>query len=914
MSAKPGSEPPGSPGESDPRTAAFCSPRLPELFHAFAYANDIWRLDPFDVGTIHPGARETFQKIVGRVRESSGLPTGRILLLLGESGCGKTHLMRAFRNQVHARASGYCGYLQMTAFTGEYGRYVLNNLIDSLDKPYDEARSETTGLMRLSNALAETSRDVPRDWLDRLREGGMDQPSLDHLVAEMADRIIVDDRFSTIDVYLVQVLLYLQCNDPRIKARVLKYLRCEDLTDHDRRLLGGIVPCTYSDAPQRIIERLGQLMWAVERVPLILCVDQLEDVFDLDDAAVKFRRAMAMLCDIVSRLRSAVVVIACLEDYYKKLKELLTRPIKDRVESDPPPVDLKTPCDREQVEQLIAHRLKFLCESLEVPFRADQPTFPLPDAMIGKLVGLRARDVLGAVHTYRERCVEKGKMAEYPSDGSDAAPGVALPAAEGSPPDGRGLEPKVIAIEQAWNDIRSTSPIVVPTDEGELAAILAKAIGACAAELDSGDRFEATADVGRFVSVERHAGDQAVERMLVGICNKGAQGGGLGRQIDEVVQRAGAQTPVIVRSTTFPGAPKSAVSQQLGKLIARGGRRVVIEDSDWRTMLAMARFRLGRGNGADSGFAAWLKRTRPLTSLASLRAILALDRPVEPTPTTGRKAGGEPVANDPPTAPAPMPVPVPPPRPDPTPSSAPADRFIIGTTSDRRGAPVANGPAELTRHAAFLGAPGSGKTTAALGVVEQLLVRGVPAILVDRKGDLCAYARPDMGLRTGLDGELAERAGRLRSTVDVALYTPRRPDGRPLSIAAVPAGIGALASHEREQAAKFAAGALAGMMNYGTPSAINPAWRSWRRRSTCSAASRPRPPSPSGPWSISSPRRTPRCSTRSAGWTSSSSTTWSRTWRHCGSTRETSSRPRASRSTSRRSSGSAHIGHPARPG
>jgi hypothetical protein len=51
--------------------------------------------------------------------------------------------------------------------------------------------------------------------------------------------------------------------------------------------------------------------------------------------------------------------------------------------------------------------------------------------------------------------------------------------------------------------------------------------------------------------------------------------------------------------------------------------------------------------------------------------------------------------------------------------------------------------------------------------------------------------------------------------VEVALYTPRRPDGRPLSIAAVPAGLGTLVDHERRQAARFAAGALAGMMNYG---------------------------------------------------------------------------------------------------
>ena len=72
-----------------------------------------------------------------------------------------------------------------------------------------------------------------------------------------------------------------------------------------------------------------------------------------------------------------------------------------------------------------------------------------------------------------------------------------------------------------------------------------------------------------------------------------------------------------------------------------------------------------------------------------------------------------------------------------------------------------------------------------------------------------------MGLRRGITGDLADRAARLRATVDVALFTPRRPDGRPLSIAVIPAGLGALPALEREQAAKFTAAAVAGMMNYG---------------------------------------------------------------------------------------------------
>jgi hypothetical protein len=602
----------GSPDErtpDDPRVVAFCSERHPDLFHAFAYASDIWKHDPFDVESIHRAARANFDRIVGRVREPSAISRGRILLLLGESGSGKTHIMRAFRNQVHSKSAGYCGYLQMTAFTQQYARYVLNNLLDSFDKPYDESHSATTALMRISTALAESCSGELHDRLESLREGGLDQERLDQTVTEMADRIMLDDRFSAIpdELFVAQALLYLQSNDARIKARVLKYLRCEDLTPHDRRLLGGIVPCKEPDAPHRMIQRFGQLIWAVERVPLVLCVDQLEDVFDLDDAAVKFRRAMATLCDIISRLPSAIVVIACLENFYDELRKLLTRPIVDRVENDPAPVNLQAPCDRSEVDSLIARRLRFLFDSAGVRFVLEEPTFPLPESLVAKLVGLRTRDVLGEVHRYRELCIEEGKMTDYPfRDGRQ---------------DGRRPEGEIVSLEQAWNESRSTLELSVPVDEKELATILSDAIQLCSEEVQPAQRFKAKVD-GRMVLVERFDSEKLTEQMVVGVCNRAAPGGGLGRQIDEVVKRAGEDTPVIVRSTEFPKSPKAAVVQQLDQVIRNGGRRAVVEDSDWRTMMVLSRFR--KIHGSEGGFAAWLKRTRPLTSLACLRETLNL--------------------------------------------------------------------------------------------------------------------------------------------------------------------------------------------------------------------------------------------------------------------------------------------------
>ena len=71
----------------------------------------------------------------------------------------------------------------------------------------------------------------------------------------------------------------------------------------------------------------------------------------------------------------------------------------------------------------------------------------------------------------------------------------------------------------------------------------------------------------------------------------------------------------------------------------------------------------------------------------------------------------------------------------------------------------------LKRHAAVLGGSGSGKTTLALCIIEQLLLKGTPAVLIDRKGDLCSYANPDvwraLRRRVRRAARRAREAGRL---------------------------------------------------------------------------------------------------------------------------------------------------------
>jgi hypothetical protein len=201
-------------------------------------------------------------------------------------------------------------------------------------------------------------------------------------------------------------------------------------------------------------------------------------------------------------------------------------------------------------------------------------------------------------------------MADYPFEG-----------------DGRGsevrvAEQEVIEIERAWNDHRASFAPIVPADDEELASILGRAIESCSDELTSGASFGAKA-TGRFVEVERRASGTVVERLIVGICNKGPQGGGLGRQVEELLRRASDARAITVRSSSYPSSPTTNVGQLLRDLVEGGGRQVVVEDSDWRMMITLAGFKDNRSDLA--GFGAWRTQTRPLTTLQSVRAILDLE-------------------------------------------------------------------------------------------------------------------------------------------------------------------------------------------------------------------------------------------------------------------------------------------------
>lgn len=771
------------------RIAAFCMPG-PEIFQSIVYQPQIWQTDRLDVESIHSEAREQFASLLARAGRASPATPGRLLLLHGQAGSGKTHLMRAFRNMTHGAGAGYFAYLQMTTEAGNYARYLLSNLIISLDHPYHPPFTETSGLLRLSSALLDAVPDVSPEARASLREGTIADPHA--AIHEYADRLLLDPRISHwgIDLDPIRALLHLQRQDPRVKAKVLKWLRCEDLSAHDREALGDLVPRTQEEHPIHMVSQLGRIMAALQEAPLVICVDQLEDMFNHDMPAERFRRVVDTLVALLDQVPSAVIVLSCLEDYYVANKGHLTRSKIDRLERDPEPIRLQAQRSFEEILALVSRRLEYLYEEAGLYPRPEPSVYPFRAESLRPLTNLTTRDVLDCCKRHQDRCIAEGTWAEPTFDG-----GVTPSSSTAAPPISAPVAPS-LELESAWNDFLNQSHGEIPEGEAELAELLAWGIGHCNAELHD-CRFVPELD-GTMIRVERSGPGAARETFVIAICQKSAQGGWLGRQIAEVEQRAGGLPVVLVRSYAFPSNPKTQVAKQIGKLIGTSGRRVEVEDSDWRALLALRAFAGLRS--ADVQYAAWQRESRPLSQLAAIAKALALDR-LHPTLQLPPTTDGS-IAADSPAKPAE--------RPAPRVERPMTGDLLVGRTRGVSESPVRIAPAEMKQHMAVLGATGSGKTTAALALIEQLLLRGIPAVMVDRKGDLCRYADP----AAWNESSDPAAAARLREKLAVSLFTPGASDGRSLTIPLVPEELAQLPAAEREQLAEFSAASIGGMMGY----------------------------------------------------------------------------------------------------
>ena len=771
---------------ADPRAVAFCRDDGPEVFASVAHGSQIHERDPYDVESIHAEARDIFQSQIERAttpyQHQSG--QGRTLLVLGESGAGKTHLLRALRAQVHGQRRGYVGYLQMASEVGDYTRYILRNLIDSMERPYDAPVLSESALMYLSDGLAEGRVMLPPDELEQLRTADIEGDALDAVIGRIIDRIVRTEGLETLEVDVLHALLLLQRRDAALQKRVVKYLRCEALGTYDRKLLGGLTARDQPEDPLRTIRQLATIMYELQMASLVLLVDQIEDTVPDGQTATRIQQAFDNLRAVSDAVPSAVVVISCLTDVFDAIRPKLSRSLVDRLEHDPLPVRLSGVREVDEIEQMLIKRLDHLYSTFDVPWRDDDPLYPFTPEQVDAVKHRRARDCLAKFREYHVACITQRSIPSAPPAATTAPAPVPTP------------EPSVVVdLDRRWNDALAAAS-ELPEDDDTILALLEEALRDTAREqnLEVEVKREKTWIV---VSGKR------IGRRLIGVCNKRPQGGALGRQLEALRATSPAGTmPFALRNTDWQFKPKSGIAQQVGQFLQAGGRTVQLDERDLRAMAASRA--LTQAN--PPGLAQWRKTKHPVSSAAFARALLDLDRlrtseaySTQPLPHVVRPPAEVFKAQPPQRITAPI-------------AAVDPAQLRIGVTTTMRAEPISLGLEQVKTHAAFLGTTGSGKTTAALAVIEQLLERDISVLLVDRKGDLARYASDAWW--TDASAPDAKRRTALRERIDVALFTPGNAQGRPLRLPLIPP-LDEASAHDREQLAKFAAAGLASMMGYG---------------------------------------------------------------------------------------------------
>lgn len=784
---------------------AFLTERT-EIFRSVEDRQQIWLDDPFDTSTLHTEARDAFTSLLTNATGPEPPTSGRMLLILGDAGAGKTHLIRSFRSHVHKSRSGYLGYLQMASGASNYARYVLSNLIDSLDQPYDPEVDSRTSLTRIANALA--ARAFESHVATGLRE---DEDFEDEELAEQvrigADHLL-KTRYPEVDIDLLRAFLYLHRPDPRIKGRILKYLRCEDLSPNDRQRIGDIVPKTDTNDPQQMIRSIGRLLATVSDTPmaLVLCVDQLEDAFLIDQSERQFKVAMTTLRELAESIPTAIIVICCLRNLWEELRSKLSASLRDRIESDPRPVGLRAGISAEEGKALVSERLRYLYETAGLKVNGKVDTFPFTQGFFAEKHRLSARHLLDACREYRDRCRKAGRLVEL-DFGVEPAPLSVRDHQQAK---------RIAEWEQRWNDFLAESRESPPDEDEELASTLGWAISRAGVELKNSGRSVAVTQDETALSVLFANLGAADDWFHVGLCNRTPKFGWLQRQITHHTEEA-RRSPnkprlVLVRNGEFPRT--ETVTKALDKAVKSGGRKVSVTDSDWRAILAFREFTDKHQGAAD--FDAWLQQPHA-SRLGAIRQILDLGPLDLAAPTVASAPPRDSTHRDAQSLPERSLTPPPGMRAvQPVASERTSGQLALGKGGGVFARPLTMDASELTQHAAFLGGSGSGKTTLALSVIEQLLLDGVPAVLIDRKGDLAGYARPDALERPSNDPALEARRRLLNAKVDVALFTPGHPEGRPLSISIAPEGLHELAPFDRDEAAESAAHALSDMLGYRT--------------------------------------------------------------------------------------------------
>ncbi|MGC4856989.1 helicase HerA domain-containing protein [Micromonospora sp. DT4] len=754
---------------------------------------DVWSPLDIHLDALNGEAGTALLRAYGEAVASSGRsPLG--LILEGQHGAGKTHLLRWAREQVQ-RSGGYF-FLLGIADGRAFWPNVVHTLLRGLRRSGSYRHSQLEVLLdRLCEQAA-----VGRELRDRVRGR---RP----LTTETLDVFVTALRRAAPDLgrecrHTLRALVLLAARDDTAQdlgEAFLTSMPDEDPGDHARWGLPTRAKTAQEVAEEisRLLASTGASMLAVDQIDTVIAQARTSGV-DHGQPSAPPTESVALaeelghgLMQLREALRRTVTAVACLPTSWQLISNHTVDSVRDRFRRETRLSRLPSP---EVGAELVAARFGPLFES--VGFAPPYPTWPvLPSAFVAA-PDYTPRSLLERVDEHLRVCLMTENVEPLYELDQRVAPPDPEPAAR--PWDVESVQRRFVELRDSLDIDHAMDPA---HEDVEMPRLLGAGLRAWAVEQgDLNGRYkvvlgedgnpsmhawlresldEATEDEAhwsfRALSHTHHRAVQArIERL---------------RQLVRLDSRINKRRAVLLRNSQWPTGP--VTRRLLNEFQAAGGLITGVSTDDLRTFAGLAMLL----DENDPALGDWLRLRRPAGNTTLFRTVFgpppgttAAQRPGPARPTGGPDQPGrsEPPLNgvgD---------------RGDPSRATAgDASRgvrrseinggagLLLGTVVET-GAAIRVPLESLRKHTVIFAGSGSGKTVLIRRLIEECALQGVSTIVLDPNNDLARLGDPWPEAPPSWQPGDAERAAAYLHGTDVVVWTPRREAGRPLSLQPLP--------------------------------------------------------------------------------------------------------------------------------
>ena len=304
----------------------------------------------FNVDSIHQEAIAEISAILDRVATDN---CTRTVLLLGDSGSGKSHLLGRLKSNLNDKA--FLCYIDPFTASESIWRHILRYTVDSLVKIPDGKKEsqlllwiESLSVFKQQRRITKPKGDERKAFINKLRD------------------IYPTDIYNATEFFGV---LYHLLN-PKLHRLACDWLRGDNLDADDFTTLGVTSAINTEDAAKQILSNFGRI--AADTQPIVLCFDQLESIARLPDGNIDLQ-ALFNVNSIIhnQKLKNFLLVISIINDIWQKNANRIHPTDKARIDAK---ISLK-PIALEQAEALWATRLYPLHQQATI--QPESPIYPL---------------------------------------------------------------------------------------------------------------------------------------------------------------------------------------------------------------------------------------------------------------------------------------------------------------------------------------------------------------------------------------------------------------------------------------------------------------------------------------------------------------------------------------------------------